>query len=906
MLRSLIAGVRALFHPADRNSQIEEELKSFFDASVEEKIRGGMSPESARRTAQIEIGSRESVRHKVWSAGWESAVDALARELRVAARRLRKSPGFAVTAVLMLAFGIGATTAIFSVVDGVLLRPLPFPHADRLVTLGDQIEGTDWGKEWGKLDQGPVTAPEVVTYQRELHSFSSLGGYEYADLNLSGVGQPAVIHAAVMMPSVFAALGVAPLLGRVFTEQETTQHDQVAVLSYRMWKSRFNSNPHILGTKIQLDRIPYVVIGVMPRNFSFPLTYGPQYYFALWLPLAFSSQDLSPGANWSWHLGMVGRLKPGVTAAQAAADADLVAQQIMRKYPPDVSNFRIHPVVYPLQQIKVHRARPLLRLLFWAVAVVMLIACANFAGLLLVRAIRRQRETAVRLALGAPPPTLLRQTIAESLLLSVAGGLIGIGLASFAIYGGRNLLPDNLPLINEIVLNWTVAGFALLLAALTGMFCGLAPGIVALRTNVSARMKEGGQSGSTSGVHARLRSTIVVLEIAVALVLLNASGLLLRSFQKMSEVNLGFEPDHVATAAYSLPQDKYSTQTEIDAFNHDLLLRLRQVPGVRYEGLTTTIPATGGRIESIVAEGYVDPRGPGRAAGDPSYVIGDYFRAMGVPLLRGRYFTDADNANGQLVVIVNHELAERYWPHQDPIGKRMRVGLLKMHTPWMTVVGEVADAKKFSPDQDAQAQFYQPLAQVEKDLGSSAKPTDLNGNGGYIVVRSALSPERMENAIRRVVRELDPQLPLSQVQTMDEVVAQSEGPRRFNAAVIASFALAAVLLAGLGIYSIVAFSVASRMQEMAIRIALGSQRRDILRLVLTSGGKLATVGALIGLAGAAGASRLVRSFLFEVSPFDPVVLVLAAVAVFALALLAAAMPARRAAAVDPIGALRGE
>jgi MacB-like periplasmic core domain len=277
MLRSLIAGMRALFRPADRNSQIEEELKSFFDASMEKKILGGMSPVRARRTAQIEIGSRETVRHKVWSAGWESGVDALARELRVAARPLRNSPGFAVTAVLMLAFGIGATTAIFSVVDGVLLRPLPFPHADRLVTLGDQIEGTDWGKKWGKLDQGPVTAPELVTYQRELHSFSSLGGYEHADFNLSGVGQPAVIHAVAMMPSVFAALGVAPLMGCVFTEQEATQYDQVAVLSYRMWKSRFNGNPHILGTKIQLDRIPYVVIGVMPRNFAFPLTYGPQY-----------------------------------------------------------------------------------------------------------------------------------------------------------------------------------------------------------------------------------------------------------------------------------------------------------------------------------------------------------------------------------------------------------------------------------------------------------------------------------------------------------------------------------------------------------------------------------------------------------------------------------------------------
>jgi predicted permease len=317
---------------------------------------------------------------------------------------------------------------------------------------------------------------------------------------------------------------------------------------------------------------------------------------------------------------------------------------------------------------------------------------------------------------------------------------------------------------------------------------------------------------------------------------------------------------------------------------------------------------TGDENWAILAEGYVDPRGPDqRQLAAPFQVVGDYFRAMGIPLLRGRYFTDADDANGQLVAIVNHEFAEDYWPHQDPIGKRLRVGSsLKMPTLWMTVVGEVADAKLGTPDQDARVQFYQPVAQEVKGFGELSPPTALVGNSGFIVVRSALPPDQMENTMRGVVRELDPQLPLSQVQTMDEVVAQSEGPRRFNTAVVTSFALAAVLLAGLGIYSIVAFSVASRVQEMAIRIALGSQRGHILRLVLISGVKLAVVGVLIGLAGAAAASRLVRSFLFEVSPFDPVVLVLAAIGVFALALVASAMPARRAAAVDPMEALRGE
>ena len=822
-------------------------------------------------------------------------------DLRLVWRQFRKSPGFAITAVLMLAFGIGATTAIFSVVDGELLRPLPFPQANELVTLGDQASGFLMGKR----DPGWVTGPEVVTYQREQSSFSGLGGFGFEHLNLSGVGQPAAIIATRMTPSVFAALGVAPLMGRVFTQQEDMQHEQVTVLSYGTWKSRFNGNLNILGTKILLDRKPYVVIGVMPKNFAFPLV-DRKWSIALWVPMSFWPGELTPEQDTDWSFQMVGRLKPGVTAAQAEADANRVAQQIMQNYPPDEANTRIHPVVYPLQQITVLQARPLLRLLFWAVAVVLLIACANFAGLLLVRAIHRQRETAVRLALGASARALLRQTIVESLVLSVTGGLIGIGLAAFAIYGGRNLLPGDLPRTNEITLNWTLAGFALLLATLTGVICGLAPGFAALRTNVNAQIKEGGRSGSGSATHARLRSGLVVLEIAVALMLLAAAGLLLRSFQKMSQANLGFEPDNVTTAAYSLPQNQYSTQAQIDTFNRDLLDRMRQLPDARAVGLASTIPMTGDENWAILAERYV-PRGPDqKQLAAPFEVVGDYFRAMGVPLLRGRYFTNADNANSQLVAIVNHEFAEDFWPHQDPIGKRLRVGSsLKMPTLWMTVVGEVADARLGPPDQDARVQFYQPVAQEVKGFGGLAPPTALSGNSGFIVVRSALPPDQMEDTMRSVVRELDPQLPLSQVQTMDEVVAQSEGPRRFNTAVVTSFALAAVLLAGLGIYSIVAFSVASRVQEMAIRIALGSQRGDILRLVLISGVKLAAVGVLIGLAGAAAASRLVRSFLFEVSPFDPAVLVLASIAVLALALVASTIPARRAAAVDPIEALRG-
>jgi predicted permease len=897
MLRSLMAGIRALLRPTERNAQIEEELQSFYDASVDDKIRSGMSPERAQRAARIEIGSSEMVRHKAWSAGWESKIDSLLRELRLTVRRLRKSPGFAITAVLMLAFGIGATTAIFSIVNGVLLQPLPFPDADRLVTLGDLVSGFGW------TSPGFVTAPEVMAYSRDTRSFQSLGGYAYVSYELAGVGQPTQIHAGRMTPSVFSTMGVAPLLGRVFTSQEDRQKAHVAVLSYAIWKSRFSGNPKVIGTTIDLDREPYTVIGVMPKNFEFPIWKGRQLFCELWVPTSFSAQDLSPeGGGENWSLMMVGRLKPGVTVEQAQDDARHVAAQTMRAFPLDLSNIRIQSVVFPLHAVTVVTARPLLRLLFFAVAVVMLIACANLAGLLLVRAIRRQRETAVRRALGAPASVLLVQTMLESLVISVSGGILGIGLASVALAVGRSFLPEDLPLTSQITLNWTVAGFALLLALLTGALCGLAPGFAALRINVNASLKEGGRSG----VHARFRSALVVAEIAIALILLCASGLLLRSYMNVSDVDHGFQPGHVTTAAYALPQQEYPTQARVDAFNSQVLLRLGQLPGVQSVGLTDGLPISGSGA-LFVADGYIDPRGPGKTIALSSDVIGDFFKTMSIPLIRGRYFTDSDNANGQLVVIVSHQFAEHYWPNQNPIGRRLREGTPKSATPWLTVVGEVAAAKLNRSNEDGDSeQFYLPVAQNEKDAGAYATPADLNGNSGHIVMRSALPPEQTEDALRAVVNSIDPQLPLTQVQTMEEIVAQSTAPRRFNTVIIASFALVAVLLAMLGIYSVIAFSVAARVHEMAIRIALGSQRGDIQRLVLISGAKLAAVGAVIGMAGAVATARLMRSFLFHVNPLDPVVLVLAPIAVFALALLASAMPARRAAAVNPMDALRGE
>jgi len=826
----------------------------------------------------------------------------LSYDLKFAIRYLLKAPGFAATAVLMLALGIGATTAIFSIVEGVLLRPLPFPHPGQLVTLADDLQGTAAGGS----DLIAVTGPDIKAYTRDTHSFDSLGGYTQTSYELSGIGEPAQVNASRLSAGVFPALQVEPLMGRYFTQKEDDENEQVAVISYSLWQSRLRGDPAVLGTKLLLDRKPYLVIGVMPRNFEFPLVPGHLNNSEVWVPISFTSQEMSSAGAAQWNFNMVGRLKAGITAAQAQSDAERVAQQIMRGYPSFMSSLHITAVVHSLHEDTVAQARSLVRILFLAILVVLLIACANLAGLLLVRAIRRRREIAVRLALGSPAATLLRQVILESLVLSVTGGLLGLALASSALRVGVSWLPETLPRVNEIGLDWQVVLFAILLALATGLVCGLAPAFAALRTSVNETLKEGGRTGTPGSAHARLRSTLVVGEIAIALVLLVASGLLLRSFEKMRAVNLGYRPDHVLVAAYSLPQEKYSSQTVVDGFNSELIRQLQQIPGVSSSGVSSFIPSAGNSGKTaFIAEGYVPPPGADMNLATPIMVQGDFLQAMGIPLLAGRFFTAADTADSQMVAIVNRQLAQHYWPGVDPIGKRLRIGTKDLQTPWATIVGEVGDVKEDSPDLPSTEQYYQPIDQFEKSMGSLANPADPpRGNGGYIALRTALEPEQMANVLMASVRSIDPQLPLTQVQSMDRTVSDSEAPRRFNTALISAFAIAAVLLAALGIYSVIAFSAALRTQEMAIRIALGSQRSGILTLVFSSAAKLAIAGCAIGLLGAAAASHLLESLLFGVSPFDPLVLTLAAVFVLMLALTASLLPAQRAASIDPMQALR--
>src|SRR6266568_4901540 len=791
------------------NSKVEAELAREIGAHLafleDEYLRQGMIPEDARRAARLAYGGVEQATQLHRDERAFQGLGQILQDTRCTFRQLRKSPGFTATAILMLALGIAATTAIFSIVEGVLLRPLPFPDPDRLVILGDVLEGS----HCASCAHSSVTTPDIRNYMRDTQSFSHLGGYRQRLFELSGTGDPAAVNATRMSGEVFAALGVPPLLGRTFTQHEDDEQQQVAVLSYGMWQSRFHGDANVLGSKILLYRKPYTVIGVMPRDFEFPLNPGHESQSELWLPLSLRPEEFTAGSAASWTSRMVGRLKPGITAEQAQSDAERAARETMRDYPAYMRSLRIHAKVTPLQEDTVDQARPLVRTLLFAVIVVLLIACANLAGLLLVRAIRRRREIAVRLALGAPAGTLLREAVLESLVLSVTGGVLGLGLAAIALRVGVSLLPETLPRIEEISLDGQVVLFAIVVSVLTGIVCGLAPAFAALRTSVNETLKEGGRT--VAGGHVWLRSALVAGEIAIALVLLAASGLLLRSFQKMLAVDLGFRPDHVLTASYSLPQKQYATQPAVDEFNHELIRRLRELPGVKFVGLTSFLPASGGNSNTTIdAEGCVAPQSGGMNLATQVSVEGDYLRAIGVPLLSGRYFTPADTADTQLVAIVNHKLAEHRWPGSNPVGKRLRLGLQDPKIPWLTVVGEVADVKEASPDLPSKQQYYSPLEQYEKSIGPFASLIDLNGNPGSVVVRTAMEPDQTANVVRATVHSIDPQLPLAQVQSMERAVSDSEAPRRFNTVLISAFATAAALLAALGMYSVIAFSAALR------------------------------------------------------------------------------------------------
>jgi putative ABC transport system permease protein len=820
---------------------------------------------------------------------------ALAHDLRFAYRQLRRTPWFTLLLVFTLSLGIGGTTAIFSLVEGILLRPLPFNHPDRLVLLGDHL---------GNRPSISVTAREIGTYAGTTEAFSDTGGYIDASYEVSGGATPEQVNGARFTAGVFPTLGVSPILGRTFTQQEEDGHEPVAVISYGLWLSRYHRDPHVIGNSIILDRKAYSIIGVMPRSIDFPPAAGYLDRAQLWVPMSLTADELSDEHAGFWGYQVVARLKDGVSLSQAAQDADRVAQQIMRNLPVAQSRIHIRGDVSPLLEYEVSEVRPLLREMFFAVFIVLLIACADVAGLLLLRAIRRRSEYAVRLALGARAAAIIRQSVSEGLLLGVTGGLVGLAFAAAAIRITLRVLPDSMPRIDSIAMDGAVAGFALLLALATGALCSLAPAFVALKADPMESLKEGVRTNTGSSTHSWLRSGLVVSEIAVALVLLTASGALLRSFQKMHAVDPGFHPDHVLIAGYQLPLNQYSTSASATTFSREIADRLSSKPGIVAVGMINAAPATGRYpMTAYTIEGRPTDRWKPEFAVF-SVILGDYFRVMGVRLLEGRYFNADDRSDSQPVVMVNESMAKHCWPGQYAVGKRMHVGGPPMQSPWATVVGVVADTNMGSRDEPSSDQWYTPMEQADilyfsDNTGKLADPA-----GAFITVRSALPPEQLVHTLRSTVAEIDPLLALEQVQPMTEAIANVEAPRRFNTGLISAFALGALLLALTGIYAVVAFSASLRTHEIAIRMALGAQRTRIAGLILSSAAKLALLGCTFGVLGSLAVSRIVKSLLFDVSATDPLIYLAGVLIMMTTAMLASALPARRVASLDPIVSLR--
>ncbi len=816
-------------------------------------------------------------------------------DLKCSWRQLRKSPGFALTAVLTLAVGIGGVTAVFSVVEAVLLRPLPYRDPGRLYILHERIEQVLEG-------EANLSAPDVLTSQRESRAFG-VGGFIGASYEATGAGAPFQARAERLTAPVFPVLGIEPVLGRTFTQHEDDTSAPVAVISYGLWQERYQSDPNVLGRTIDLDRRPYTIIGVMPRDFETPLGLGGLAHRDLWVPMSFTPVEKGAEAD-NLDYGAVARLKPGVTLAEAQQDVDRITAIIQAKVP----DIRLHTSMRGLKDETVRETRPMLRVLLAAVGLILLIACANLANLQLVRAAGRRREFGVRLALGAGRRTVSRQLLTESLLLSALGGALGVALAVVLVHAAAAGLVHFVPRLNEIAVNWPVVLLAVGLTCATGVICGLAPALASMKAEVLDSLREGTHgAGQSRGQH-RLRNALVITEAALVMVLLVGAGLLLRSFAKMAATDPGIETTHEMTASLALPKQDYPTQVRIDEFYSELQRRIEAIPGVRSVGFSSNIPIIGRNSSRLFApEGYVKKPNEGWSLASNYLVAGNYFDALRIPLISGRYF-DArqDRPSAPLVAIISQSFARRYFAGRNPVGMHLKVGpSFDSPMPSILIVGVVGDVKPNHMDENQMVQMYEPVSQAAADLGPLAAMIGVVGDL-RVVVRSAGVPAALEADFTKIVHQLDPLLAITDLQTMDEVVASTESSRRFNTIVLTAFAAVALLLSLLGIYGVLAYTVTEKTREIAIRMALGATRGDVLRWTVASALALASVGIAGGLIAATALTRFLKSLLYGVHPLDTAAIAGATLVLLICAALAGWLPARRASAIEPMEALRNE
>ena len=816
-------------------------------------------------------------------------------DLRYAMRTLAKSRGFAIVAVLTLALGIGANTAIFSVVNAVLLQPLPFRNGDRIVALREKLPGFTF--------ELPFNAPDYRAFTERQHSFETMAIYSNEHFELSGEGTAQRIQAARASATLVPLLGVQPMLGRWFTQDEDQPGRHVVVLSYGLWQTRYATDPGILGRTVALDRVPYTVIGVMPKSFVFPMHGGENYDNEpadLWVPMAFTPAELQGWGNMYNH-AVLGRLKPRVTLAQARSDAENVIARVEKLWPQQVIEFlkgsHLGVSVVPYRQQLVGDARTPLLVLLVAVGLVLLIACANVANLLLARASSRQKEMAIRAALGAGRARLLRQMLSESLLLAIAAGIAGVLIAFWGMGLLLSLAPADLPQMAAITIDGRVLAFAFALSILTAVIFGAIPGIEAGRTDPHEAMKEGGRGTTAARGRRGVQNALIVSQTALAVMLLIGAGLLLRSFQRLLETDPGFRPQRVLTLTIPLPQKAYFQADHVRNFFKEVLRKTSALPGVTSAGASTDLPLESEEHDGVQIEGQ-DPN-VHLPNVTQSWVMGDYFRTMGITLKKGRLLTSEDKMGSPSVVVISERAARVYWPGQDPIGKRM-----KFFDEWSTVVGIVGDVKDSTIQEAAGPHTYTPYLQVSDKYLENPVIGELRTL--HLAVRTEGDPSSVTSTVRREISSLDPALAIADVKTMETRIDDSLAPQRFDLSLLGLFAGLAIFLAAVGVYGVLSYSVAQRSHEIGVRIALGAQPAGVLGMVVREGLKLTLAGAAIGVAAALALTQLMGSLLYGVTAHDPPTLAGVVALISAVSIAACYIPARRAANVDPMVALRYE
>ncbi|HJQ22475.1 MAG TPA: ABC transporter permease [Blastocatellia bacterium] len=812
-------------------------------------------------------------------------METLWHDLRFALRTLLKKPGFTFVLVLALALGIGANTAIFSVVNAVLLRPLPYKQADRLVWI--------WGTNpRNDIEHETASAPDYHDWKTQGQSFEEMGAFVNTRLTLTGSGEPERYDAAYVTDGFFEVLGVPAAIGRTFTPDEDKPNGpRVIILSQGLWQRRFGGDANIVGQAITINGRPFTVVGVMPAHFKHPRPESNR-KAEMWVPL---QVDYAKAGRRGDYLGVIARLKPGATIEQARAEMSTIAAQLEQQYP-DTNN-GWGTIVVSLHERFVGDVRPVLVVLLGAVGFLLLIACANVANLLLARAAARQKEMAIRTALGARRWRIIRQLLTESVLLAVVGGALGLLLALWGVEALVALSPGNLPRLNEVNLDTRVLLFTFGVSLVTGVLFGLFPALQAANPNLNETLKEGGRGMSESGRGGRARQLLVVAEVALALVPLVGAGLMVKSFIHLQEVNPGFDPDRVLAVEVYLPGTTYKEGEQATAFFQQLMTRVQNLPGVEAAGAIDTLPlAGGGNVIAFYVEGHMPQPTDKTPDAEYRFVTPEYFKTMNIPLLRGRYLSEQDGPKTPKAFVINDTLARLYFGDEDPIGKRMNLGDEK-DPDWHTVVGIVQDTRHEGLNAEPYPQMYATITQESR-------------RSMVLVARTAGDPAKMIPTIRDTVTEMDRTLALNNARTMSQVVSESIARPRFNMLLMTLFAVVALVLAGVGIYGVMAYSVTQRTHEIGVRMALGASSTDVLRMVVRQGLGLTLVGVGIGLAGAFVITKLIASLLtgllFQVGTHDPLTFVGIAVLLVLVALAACLIPARRATKVDPMIALRYE